>query len=170
MVRNQFDWLLSWYGKAARNRNVDLPLREFLLNPPLEKFDGNFHRKLAWFEKYAPEGSVRVVSYDDNRHDPLSALAVAADMPAPSGLRLGVENASPSPGRAVSGLAARLMGVPLKPLLGVRWPSEVVDGLMLLNAHQAEREGLRRTLMKRFGPVNRELGKRYGAWIGDSRP
>lgn len=170
MVRNQFDWLLSWYAKAARNRNVDPPLKDFLLNPPLEKFDGNFHRKLAWFERYAPEGSVRVVSYDDNRHDPLSALAAAAVMPAPATLRLGKENASPSPARTVSGLAARTMGVALQPLLGVRWPSEVVDELMLLNAHQEERDGIRKTLMKRFEPVNNALGKRYGAWIGDSRP
>lgn len=170
MVRNQYDWLLSWYAKAARNRNVDAPLKDFLLNPPLEKFDGNFIRKLDWFEKYAPQGSVRVVSYDENRADPLSAVAAAGEMPVPEGVRLGIENASPNPSRTVSGFAARRMGVPIKPLLGVRWPPEVVDELMLLDGHKGMRDQLRVVLMDRFEHVNAALRERYGIRIGGTVP
>lgn len=169
-VRNQFDWLLSWYGKAASNRNMEMPLGKFLIKPPpLEKFDGNFLRKIDWFEKYLPAGSVRVISYDEHRCNPLSAFADAAAIPTPS-IKLGIENASPSPSRIVSGVVARRLDVPIKQLQAVHWPPDFVDEFMLLGSHQQKREALRVEVMKRFEPINVVLRERYGALIGDRAP
>jgi len=165
MVRNQYDWLLSWHAQAAGNRNMELLLSDFLLKPTLlEKFDGNFLRKIDWFEKYAPKGAVRVLSYDEHRRNPLAALADAVPMPKPN-LELQIENASPPPSHTVAGIAARRLGVSLKSLLNVEWPPGVVDELMLLGTHCTKRDALRTEIMKRFADVNATISARYAARI-----
>jgi hypothetical protein len=163
-VRNQFDWLLSWYRQSAKNGNISISLREFLSKQPLlEKYDGNFLRKLSWFERYLP-GSVKVFSYDQSCQDVVGAFLNAARIAA----RLaptGAHNVSPPPIEILTNVAAKRLGVDYKILKGTEWTEEFKDVYLLEGRDVTARSHLRAAIEEQHKLENAELERQYGAQL-----
>jgi hypothetical protein len=167
-VRNQFDWLISWYTQAAKNGNMGLWLDEFLANPDglpnSERFDVNFLRKIAYFEKLLGRERVIVRSYDE---------AVAQNGLSDDFLNLlGAErlernivqsrlNQAPPDDELTGRILRRRLGLPDgNESIGVV-DRDVTDRALLRGRYEERRQELREAIRSRTAVINAELERRY---------
>ena len=174
-VRNQFDWLCSWYTQAAKNGNMGLWLDEFLSDPMQlpnsERFDGNFLRKIDYFSRCIGSDRVKVLDFDKHARDnslvsgflrEIGIRDVAAYRQVPHA------NVSPGGDEIARKVVGRRLGIE-KPVEGFgRLDQSIIDRALLLGSHALRRKELKDSIRTRYAAINRAMKEKYGLEISFS--
>lgn len=168
-VREQFDWLVSWYYQAAKNGNMGLWLDEFLRAPDQlpnsERFDTNFLRKIDYFANMVGRDRIVVRSYDAARKNLFADFAGIVGFD-PGGYEEEQLNASPPDRDVIGKVLKRRIGMEADPAIDLTHvPDAVVDRALLRGRYAFLRDDLKIQVQSRCAAVNAALTESYGVRI-----